>query len=170
MLDNIFRITNDFNDLDKLKIYNLISQKGGGNFNMFNLIFGIIVLVIGAVFISLPYFYKSTTATITDITNDNFYTYITFTYNVNNSNHTKQITVNNKDDYSLNSKVPIYYDNNDPNTMTLSLTNYYIIGGIFLIFGIYILFIKDYSFSKKINLEGSSIYDTDSNLDNIKII
>ena len=170
MLDNIFRIVNDFNDLDKLKIYNLISQKGGGNFNMFNLIFGIIVLVIGLVFLGLPYFYKSSTATITDIRNDDFYTYITFTYNVNNLNHTKQITVSNKNDYSLNSSVPIYYDGNDPNTMTLSLTNYYIIGGIFLLFGIYVTFIKDHSSSKKINLEGSTIYDTDSNLDNIKII
>ena len=67
MLDSIFRIVNNFNDLDKLKIYNLISQKGGGECDIIKLIFGIILLIIGIIFLFLPSYYSSTTATVTNV-------------------------------------------------------------------------------------------------------
>ena len=172
MLDNIFRIVNDFNDLDKLKIYNLISQKGGGNSDILKLIFGIILLIIGIIFLFLPNFYLSTSATVASITSDNLYKYATLNYNVNNNAYTKQITLGNNHNLTQNSNITIFYDSNDPNIINLDVTNYYIMSAIFMLFGIYIIFINgnNHSFYTKNTLNETSIYSTDSNLDNINII
>jgi len=169
MIDNLFRISNNFNDLDKLKIYNLISQKGGGNTDTMMMIFAIIILIIGAICLAIPFLYTSTTGSISSISSDNMYKYITVNYFVSNTNYTKLFTVSNSDNYTLNSSLTIYYDKLDPATVTLGLTNYYIIASALLLVGSSILFMKDIISPKKA-LPETSIYDTDSNLDDIKII
>jgi hypothetical protein len=169
MLDNIFRIANDFNDLEKLKIYNLISQKGGGNMDILKLIFGSILIVIGLIFIYLPSTYLSTVATVTNITSDNLYKYVTLNYNVNNQPYTKQVVLGRNHDLAQNSTITVYHDKNDPNMINLDINSYYIMSFIFGLFGLYIIFANN---SKPIHkmTNDTSIYSTDSNLDNIQII
>ncbi len=196
MLDNIFRIVNDFNDLDKLKVYNLISQKGGGAFDIMKFMFGIIILVIGGIFLFLPSYYSNTTANVSNINTDSLYKYVTLSYNVNNINYNKEISLAKNHDITLNSNITIYYDSNDPNLISIDLNTYYIMGGIFLLFGLYIIILNDNynigniltgnsgnndnnknnnSKNKPGNIFDSktitdtSIYNTDYNLDNIKI-
>ena len=170
MLDSIFRIVNNFNDLDKLKIYNLISQKGGGECDIIKLIFGIILLIIGIIFLFLPSYYSSTTATVTNVKNDNLYKYITLYYNVNNVPYTQQVTLGNTHELTQNSNIPIYYDTNDPNLINLDVTNYYIMSALFIIFGLYTLFVNDVFGGQKNLINDTSLYSSDSNLDNINII
>jgi len=169
MIDNLFRISNNFNDLDKLKIYNLISQKGGGNYDIMMLIFAIIILVIGAICLAIPFLYGTTTAIISSISSDNMYKYINVNYYISSTNYNKKFTVSNSDNYSLNSSIMIYYDKLDPTTVTLSLTNYYIMAAVLFVVGASILYMKNIVSPKKV-LQETSIYDTDSNLDDIKII
>ena len=170
MLDNIFRIANDFNDLEKLKIYNLISQKGGGNMDILKLIFGSILIVIGLIFIYLPSTYSSTIATVTNINTDsNLYKYVTLNYNVNNQAYTKQIVLGRNHNLEKNSTINIYHDNNDPNIINLDINTYYVMAFIFVLFGLYIIFINNKKPIRKI-INDTSIYSTDSNLDNIQIL
>lgn len=167
MLDNIFRVVNNFNDLDKLKIYNLISQKGGGESIILKIIFGIILIVIGMIFGYMPNNYSSISATVGNITNDNLYKYVTINYTIKDTKYTKQVVLGRNHNLVQNSNITLYFDKNDPNIINLDIYNYYIMSFIFILFGLYLIFMNN-STHKIIN--DTSIYLSDVNLRDISIV
>jgi len=169
MIDNIFGIVDNFNDLNKLKIYNLISQKGGGdNSSNIKLFLGIILIVVGLVFVYLVTCYNTTSATITNIDSDNLFKYVTLIYNVDNNQFNKQITLGHTHNLELGKTITIYYDKNDPNIISLDINSYYIIAIIFGICGFYIIFSNHITSTNLSSRE--SIYSTDENLSDIRLI
>ena len=168
----MFKIISNFNDLDKLRIYNLVSQKGGGKFNMniLKIIFGLLLIVVGVIFLLLPNYYSEVNATVSKITNDSLYKYVTLTYTVNNVSYTKQVTYKKSSLIQENTIIKIYYDNNDPNLINLDTNTYYIMSAIFVLFGLYLIFVDSSHNIKRNIFSDTSLYQTDSNLDNIKII
>jgi hypothetical protein len=167
MLDNIFRVVNNYNDLDKLKIYNLISQKGGGSSYMLKLIFGIILIVIGVIFGYIPSNYSSTNATVENVTTDNLYKYVTVNYTIKDKQYTKQVILGRNHNLVKNSTITLYFDKNDPNIINLDTFNYYIMSFIFILFGLYLIFMNNPT-SKVRN--DTSIYTSDANLSDINIV
>ena len=167
MLDNIFGIVNNFNDLNRLKIYNLISQKGGGDYSgIIKLLLGIILLVVAAVFVYLINYYKTTSALVSDVHVDNLYKHVTLAYNIDNIPHVKQLTLGNTHNVQLGSNMTIYYDQHDPSIISLDINSYYILAVLFGIAGLYIIFINNTIIPSITNHD--SIYSTDENLSDIR--
>ena len=174
MFDYSFKLIENANNLDKLKIYNLISQTGGGFFSMFSLklLIVLLLLVVGIIFIIMQHNYNKTTATVTNIDCKNNKCTLDITYIANNQDYKKELILSKNNDIKVGSTIDIYYNKSNGNDITTSSINNYIIGGIFITFAIYIYFTEfDLRIFKSVlNMSDSDIYTPENGLDNIKIL
>jgi len=174
MFDYSFKLIENANNLDKLKIYNLISQTGGGFFSMFSLKLLIVLLlfVAGIVFIIMQHNYNKTSATVTNVNCNNNKCTLDITYNANKQDYKKELVLSKNDNIKVGSKIDIYYNKSNGNDITTSSVNNYIIGGIFIVFAMYIYFAEFNlkMFKSVLNMSDSDIYTPENGLDNIKII